>query len=729
LKGFTHFAAVADALGVEDGVGRHAAVNAAHCLLRAGKFAEAEARFGSLESLFEHAGDYQGAARVWMSECLANWKRLKDPNIRHQLVSAIKMFEDAMPAGLDVMTRYVQKHFIEPAYLLLITANAHSSTRTDALIDETLSAAWALLSRDRLADLEPETVTDAWEAALARARRPLAATRTSLAPVPGMAVVHLISGIDCLVWMIYGFDHAGRFRFVCVAPPNEHATRLTDFLGVMHEHLADDGKGDALAVHGLEAELERLGSALAADLPDEWWDALEHMQRLVYLPHPFGSVDEFPISGLRRNGKWLGDIMTITRSPSLNHLREMLSDNRATVLSNRAAVVVMGAPDLGGQRLINIERASTVATETLNALGFQADTSRDGGTGEMAGWLDGGVGALHYIGHGIANEVMEALPLASGEDFGPLDADQLDGFRVPFLFFCACVAARIRAGSGGYQTGLASKLVERGGPAALAFSMPVVEERAYALARTFYRAARTMPFGEAVRATLGDTQIPAYVRLALTAYGDPAFQLTSMIGVGPVVTLQSELATWESRLRHHCVLRTTETESALRATLPTVPAALADGVRTWANRALKQDVTPASEWLDQLETLALTADGISDSARLSVRAAVCAERLHTSGIEVAPIVIPTDPTSIRQLLACARFLAFLGGALFDMRLNGLGNSLMGRIITIDQNDARAAEVFLRQGREKLLECEGESPFVRGLRAIDAKLLEHYGLSA
>jgi hypothetical protein len=70
----------------------------------------------------------------------------------------------------------------------------------------------------------------------------------------------------------------------------------------------------------------------------------------------------------------------------------------------------------------------------------------------------------------------------------------------------------------------------------------------------------------------------------------------------------------------------------------------------------------------------------------------------------------------------------MGSAIFDARLNGLGNSLMGRVMTVDQNDASRAALFLRQGREKLLECEPQSAFVTSLREGDARILAEFGLS-
>jgi hypothetical protein len=724
-KARVHFDAVVTALGIEDGTGLQAAINAANCLLRTGDFAEAEARYRSLESLFEMRGDDSGAARVWMSECIANWKRLHDPAVRSMLVGAIEMFEEALPRRMDPATRYTHKRFVEPGYALLITANAYSADRSEARIDETLSAVWAVLSRDMLADLEPESTADPWDAVLARQRRPLAAMKSALAAVRALGVVHLISGIDCLVWMVYGYDEEGTFRFASAPAGDEHATRVTDFLRAMNDHIAADTSGDVLGMEALERELERLGEAIAGDLPDEWREVLGAMERVIFLPHPFGNVDEFPLAGLRIGGRWLGETMPITRSPSVNHLRELLSPNRATMPANRAAKVMVGSLTLGDEVLASTRDATRLASAALGALGFEAvvDEAADGAT--LMQWLDGGAGALHYIGHGVANELMEALPLASGEHFGPLEADRLNGNRVPFVFCCACVAARVRSGAGGYQAGVVSKLIERGAPAAVAFSTPVVESRGYALARRFYREANRLPFGEAARATMADAELPAYVRLSMTAYGDPAFMLTSVARGDRVSTLQGELASWDAALRSHCVLRTPETEASLRAALDAVPAALGASLARWLDVAFREPVASTPDELDALARAALEADALSDVARLSVRAAVCAERLHASGVDGAPMTL-RDPTAAGSLLKCADFLMMLGGALFDSRLNGLGHSMRGRVVTIDQNDATAVVVSLREGRRQLLECEGLSPFVRGVRELDRRLLEHYG---
>lgn len=724
---FFHFEAVVRALGMEDGRGLRAAINAANCLLRCGRFAEAEDRYASLESLFELRGQYCEAARVWMSECIAKWKRKHDPAIRHDVIGAIKLYEGHLPKTADHLTRYAQKQFIEQAYLLLVTANCHNTDYSDARLDEVLSALWALYTRDLLASLEQDEPGKPWDRLLARQQSPLAGTRNALAPFRSLGVVHLLAGIDCTLWIIYGFDGQGDFRFAWSAAKGENAHMISDFLRALDDQLEADKIGDALAVQSHQHRLETLAETLSASLSPRWVGVLQDMTQLFYMPHSFGNVDEFPLGALRFNGRWLAELVPIVRSPSITHLRETLSPSRARVNPQPAAVVVLGSLTVGGPQLKSAQVEAATINHLLGVMGFSPSVHAEAGAEDVKRWCDGASGVLHYIGHGIANEVFEALPLAH-EDFGPLDADKIDGFRVPFLFFCACLAGRVRYGAGGYSVGLASKLIERGGPAAIAFSMPIPENRAYSLARQFYRQANNHAFGKAVLGVVNQAKesLPAYAWLALAAYGDPAFELSAMCRSGAVPMLHGSGQSWHSHLRNHCVLRTNETRLALEASVAEIPFELRSVIELWLRCAFQEPPAFDAVTLEGFEQAALGATGTTDVERLSFYAAVCAERLHASGLEKLPIAISPDATSIRQLLDTSRFLAVLGSALFDMRLNGLGCSFMGRVITVDQNGTDRSALFLCQGREKLLECESVSPFVRTMRCDDGRILQAFG---
>ena len=728
-RAFEHFESVADLLGVADGLGLQAAINAANCLLRIGRFEEAENRYSLLESLFESQGDFTGAARVWISECIANWKRLRDPKVVHSLVGAIKMFEKAIPPGTDVMTLYTQKRLVEPAYMALVAAIAHSTDRSDAALDQLLSVVWAMLSRELLARLEPEEKDDRWEKILACVRRPLLALKIALAPLPGLGVVHLISATDCLVWIALGYDKEGQFRVECHSSDRQQSELFAEFVSTMDDQLEADRVGDRLGIVRLQGKLEELGSAIAAQMPATFRDFISSMSALFYMPHSFGNVDEFPLGGLRIDNAWLGESVPIVRSPSINHLRETLAPNRAEVRANQNGVVVLGAADAEGQTLRAARVEADRIRQMLEVIGFNAEVNTEASSKDMTRWLDGEAGALHYVGHGMADEIQEALPLANGEMFGPLNADRLDGFRVPFVFLCACMAARVRGGQGGYQTGIASKLVERGGPGVVAFSMPVTESAAYLLADCFYRSAVEKPLAEAARTTFvaSSKTVPLYARLSFTCYGDPNFELQSMVRGERVAMLSQACQTWCSKLRRYCVLRTPESAADFNDAIASAPKKIRTLLRSWMSIAFKRPALVNNELLNAIETTTGVTRDCSDVELLSLRVAVLSELLHQSGIETVPIYIPTDAESIRSLLSYAHFLARVGAALLDARVNGLGNSLMGRIITVDQNDAHQGARFLRQGREKLLECEEQSSFVKSLRADDKRILEHFGL--
>lgn len=721
-----HFDHVAHALGLESGLGLQAAANAAHCLMRTERLAEAEARLGSLESLFEMRGDRSGAARVWISECVARWKRLHDPDVRRSLVGAIAMFEDTLRGRGDPMTRYVDKRYVEPGYLLLVAAIADGPERNDDALDVLLGAVWALQSRDLLADPLPQMPAEPWRRLLAQQRRPLAITRTMLEPLPDVGIVHLLSVTDRVVWLAYAADRKHGLRLECQALGEAHAQKIGELLRLMHEQLEADRVGDALGVASLGDALARTGEAIAADLSPALRTLLTSVRCILHLPHAYGNVDEFPLGALRWDGQWLAQRTPVLRAATVNQLRELLSPRRC-VWPQHEAFVFTGDTSAPGARLAGIDAERSRAMHRLLAVGFAASVHETAGRAVLSHWLEGGAGALHYIGHGLANEVIEGLPLVAGEQFGPLDIDQLEGHRVPFVFLCACLAARLRAGSGGYHTGIASRLLERGSPGVLAFTMPVIEDRAYALAQIFYRAAARAPLGEAVRET--QTQafatMPAYAVLALAAHGDPGFELAAMAGAAPVPLLAHAARSWQSTLCAYCVLRTADSASALRGGLGEVPEPLRTGLAAWLDTAFASPPADTTQ-LDALQAMALAADTLPALDRLCVRAAVAAQRLNAAGADKWPLP-ETVAAQRRTLVDEANFIAELGAALFDMPLNALGLSLAARLYAHGREDAQEAALYLRQSRQQLRPWEGDSAFVARLRAEDLTLLERFGL--
>jgi hypothetical protein len=318
--------------------------------------------------------------------------------------------------------------------------------------------------------------------------------------------------------------------------------------------------------------------------------------------------------------------------------------------------------------------------------------------------------------------------LTSNDMFRALDLDYLTGFKTPFVFLCACEAARIRHGAGGYQIGLASKLVERGAPAVVAFSMPIPETRAFEIVRIFYRQAFRRPFGVAVRDSQKELiqQLPAYAWLALSAYGDPNLRLPAMVNNEHVPMSADRAHTWHSHLRSYAVLRTEPARQLMWNELSSVPTQLRSLVREFLASAFLDPSCSSDGVLDRLEEKSLSVLRDSGVGLLSIRAAICLERAHRIGLDANPIRWPEPGDATRRLLYELHFVAVLGVTLFDTRLNGLGCALMGRLITWDQGNLDHSAVFLQQGIEKLKECASLSPYVRRIVDESISIVQQFG---
>ncbi|WP_406349819.1 CHAT domain-containing protein [Streptomyces sp. NBC_00658] len=646
----------------------------------------------------EDFGDIAAAAQLEILACEADWRAGED--VHDAAREAILTQERVMPPGASFRSMFAAKERIETGYRLLATIDAHDADHSEQRLDEILSVLRAMLTGNLTADLEDPPSDDSWQETLARQRRPSRTVRALLYAFPGVGVLHLVRGIDCLIWVVYGCVRERGFVADWGIASQDTARLAAELSTAARAQLDADRLGDAPAVAALDEQIMQLGKRIGASLPSQLLDVLDRLDHLLYAPHPGGGLDEFPLTALHVWGSWLSERLTITRFTTFLSLQVLLSPNFRPSLPNRMATVVLGNSEWREERLRGLRRHATVVERMLDREGFAASIADAANVADLNRLLDGACGLLHYAGHGEANEVLEALPLPGGESYNPLSIEDYRGYRFPFVFLCACVAARIRYGEGGHFTGLLTGLIDRGSPAGIAFMTPIGERRGYLLAEEFYRQATQMPFGQAVSATLAAArlqEIPAYAWTALTAYGDPLFELTSMTGHGPLPGLRRRAVTWHSAVRQHCVWRTVTTAAAVHTRLDDVPAELRAALGHWLDQAFTPDFPVRA--LDALEDLAASAGQLSDVERLTVKAAVCAARSHTPQ--------PQDA------LADASFLAQAGASLCDLPLNGLGLGLLGL--------ARAKDGLAGQAREPLWEAvdklwpyTGESPFIARL---------------
>ena len=317
---------------------------------------------------------------------------------------------------------------------------------------------------------------------------------------------------------------------------------------------------------------------------------------------------------------------------------------------------------------------SGIVCDELGLYGFTCDAAPASTTETVLSLLDGRVGVLYYVGHGVSDEVLSVLPLGHGEMLTPGSLDRLDGMTMPFVVLCACVAGRVRHGAGGYQSGLAARLLERGAPGVVAFLQPIPERRAYELAATFRRAAYDVPFGLAVRGGQRScASQPSYAWLSMAAYGDPMVSVKAMSSPDTdVPSMHLNGTTWDSALRRHCVWRTPESADGLRERLSECHPAVAAVVTDWLDVAFAGDAAPWSATLDTMRAVAIETPDLHDVERLSLLAGADAELMHRAGYDSLPLQGISTRERLFELHRAAWFVSVVGGALFDMPLNASG---------------------------------------------------------
>ena len=548
--------------------------NIANCLVRLGRFGEAMPIYEHLIPRWLEAMDYTGAARIQIALCIARWKNGERDNIHGLLVQAIEYYESNRPGDYSIVSRYQQKGFIEEAYLLLITLHCSQPSLNEKMQKEVTGAATALLSKDQFSGLSKKNTAAGWEGLIDKNNTAIEQIKFTLQSFPRHCLLLLISGIDCLIWIVMGFDEQQNFIFETSVIDAAGSRNLTRFLELMNLSLEADLNHDKSSLFATNKRLKEAGRSVSDSLSPSFMAAIEKMEHIYYLPHHYGNIDEFPPGGLIINGVWLAQRCSITRAASFNHFREMLAINRTAIKGGKKSVVIHGNATAGNVVLKNAASQGLEVARYHGLFGFDSGIRESFTKKDFINWLNGEVAVIHYIGHGISTDINEGLPIDGQHFIDIIDIDKITGSNTPFVFICACLAGRVRAGRGGYQAGIASKIAERMAPAVVAFNMPVTEDRAYYLAKEFYRNAKQYRFGNAVQALFKSLpeDFPDYAWLSLTAYGDPSYKLASAAGttILPMACLSTK--TWFSSYRLHAVLRTEQSFEEAAAGLSAAPA-------------------------------------------------------------------------------------------------------------------------------------------------------------
>jgi CHAT domain len=732
-----HFVAAANDIDAEFG--------AATCLIRLGRHAEAESRYRRLSARLRRRGRHLDAARASAGVYLSRWHtqpthdRTSRPVVRG-LLAAVRSFEANLPDTADPLTLYTLKSHMQAAYATLITSLAREPDLLADGHEVMVAGIWALLQPELLLTPRATVGGEPWSSLLARLQRPLGAIRAALLPFPGVGVIHAFPGVEEIVWVIYGYERSGSFRVETCVMPLHAAEAAHEFCQIMDEQMGADLLRDQIRLDALDARLVDLGDKIGETLSPAFVGALEGMDELYAMPSYEAKLDQFPIAGIRLHGEWLGHTHTIVRSPTPDHLCRALSPNRPSPRPNPEAVIAIGDPAL---ERVTIQAANSEADRIgylAGLLGFECVTADAATLADMRSWLGGAAGLVHYIGHGITTDIYEGLPLATGETLRVAHLDDSGG-SASFVVLCACEMARSRSGPGGFHVGLASALVdELGTPGAVAFTTPLPETRAYDAIAAFYREALHHPVGRAacrVRQTFA-AQVPSYVWLALTCYGDARLELASVAARADVLSSATIARSWVSILREHSTFRTETSLTAALSAAGRAPATLQEGLAALA-LALCDPPDPAQlASIAETETRLEAADELSDADRLSIRALIGLGRAHIVGIDQQPVRwSASDPAAHGGLRGELELVVEASGVLYDWGLAGLAQILLGRLLIFEGSHAPKRDLgldnaldLLQHGAHMLGRYAETSSFCRRIAAeTRASLSEMDGLFA
>jgi tetratricopeptide (TPR) repeat protein len=499
--------------------------NRANALAQAGSD-EAEASFAGLEQKFRELGDYSAALRCEHAQIYQAWRRgdqTAEQRLRENLYQQERMIGETQDA--ENLHRY--KENLEKGYVVLLSILAQQTDRErDGRLREVLRLVAALR--------EPAVL-----ARLARFEEPGAARGIEAADALGERLRHLReavlliveSGDDGLVWIaVQGGEGALADRVAIEQVPVADAQALIDLLR-RAEAESDAVSAGAISPTGTDGEALVVAAKQAwLSVPASIRDLVSSSDTVLYSPSAFGVVDQLPLELLHTGQSWLGLSHVIARFPSISHLERALAPNAAPRSLGRGAFVARAQDPADLGRLKAGDNDARRVHRALGILGLKSQLAFSPSSRDFLNACGGGNQVVHYVGHGLAGELGEALPLGNDE-VTVAGLAELREHETPFVFLGACFVGRGRHLSGGKQRGIGFELLERGAPGVVAATYSVPDRVCSDVALAFYQHSLTHPVGEAMRRArqhLAEVQhLRAVCWSSFSLYGDPGIGLTA----------------------------------------------------------------------------------------------------------------------------------------------------------------------------------------------------------
>jgi hypothetical protein len=262
----------------------------------------------------------------------------------------------------------------------------------------------------------------------------------------------------------------------------------------------------AIASHALaataapDADFEAACSALWRSLPPRTRERLSAAGTVMFVPEPYGSLDETPLELLHDGQGYLGLRHSIVRAAGWRQLAQSLAPNFVDAAGRGLFALVRGAvlPIVGVLTRADDETAQVKAharqrfTEVLDL--------KDPTLPEFEAVLQQGPDVLHFTGHSYADDAGETLVLREDASAGVPELAVPRPHPAPLGIFCSCLVGLHRTTHRGLARGIASTLLEAGAPAVVAAMVPLPDQVGHDFALALHFHAASKPIGAAVQA-------------------------------------------------------------------------------------------------------------------------------------------------------------------------------------------------------------------------------------
>lgn len=512
--------------------------NKAHDLIALGELTEAVSEYGRAEAAFAELG-LTAAAIHCRHGALATTFLAGDPVDPDDVRDLISQYEAVIDGA--TLPDGTAMSDVEQARRMLLSAIAVSGDVADA--EEAMSLL-EVLRNDRPVLRGGASWPDP---VVSRLCGPLGIVAARLAKLPDTVILVHEAGMNGPVFLILGGGARSAPRLVGATRETEAAlSRLAEAAQAERERLiATEVPLQSDASPGLAEAAE----AAWAEFPASVRDAIDGASTILYMPSALGSPARAHLELLKAGDEWLGTTRVIVRCPSLVYLTAMVAPNRVAWPPPESAWVIEALPseELGALSAATADAETAVRGATV--LGLMGERRQISNADDAVDVLTSGR-LVHYVGHGLASDVGEVLPLSPQLGLSPAALDQGGRSPAPFVFFSACSLAYTRHLAGGRQRGWALAMLDRGAPAVLGSLFAVPDELCPMMTESFYRGAWKSPVGEGLRRARAELHAAGINPAAWSTFvllGDPNAVISARLADAPPDT-PAIVARWPSYL-------------------------------------------------------------------------------------------------------------------------------------------------------------------------------------